>query len=513
MKINQLKMGSLLSYGQTFLSILIGILYTPVMIRLLGKSEYGLYNTVSSTIAMLSVLSLGFNSSYIRYYAQYKQEKNEDAISRLNGLFILIFSIIGAVALTCGFILTENLHWIFGQGLTPAEYQRAKILMLLFSINMGISFPASVFTSIISARERFVVLKLVGMLKTVAGPMVTLPLLLLGYGSVSMVTVTLAVSIFADLIYLLYTLKNLHCKFKFRNFEKGLFRSLLGFTIFIAVNMIVDQINNNVDKFLLGRYCGTTAVAVYSAAHTLYNFYVMFSMSVSGVFAPRVHRLVQSTKDDLPRQRQELTALFTKVGRIQFSALTLISSGLIFFGKPFIALWAGKDYGDAYYVALLLILPASIPLIQNIGIEIQRAQNKHQFRSIAYIFMALINLIMTVFLCQRYGSIGAAVGTAISLLLANGLMMNIFYHKRCRIDILYFWKNILRMALGILPALALGTALMLWIDLSNLWVLGAAIAAYCCVYGGGMWLLGFNGYEKNLIAQPFRKLLKKGGSQ
>ena len=67
MKINQLKGGSLLSYGQTFLSILIGVVYTPVMLRLLGQSEYGLYNTVSSTISMLSILSLGFNSSYIRY--------------------------------------------------------------------------------------------------------------------------------------------------------------------------------------------------------------------------------------------------------------------------------------------------------------------------------------------------------------------------------------------------------------------------------------------------------------
>ena len=62
MKADQRKLGSLLSYSQMFLSILIGMLYTPVMIRLLGKSEYGLYNTVASTISMLSnvvFLSLG----------------------------------------------------------------------------------------------------------------------------------------------------------------------------------------------------------------------------------------------------------------------------------------------------------------------------------------------------------------------------------------------------------------------------------------------------------------------
>ena len=89
MQSNQLKLGSLLSYAQMLLSIIIGLVYTPVMLRLLGQSEYGLYNTVASTIAMLSVLSLGFNSSYIRYYSQYKLRNEQDKIAKLNGLFML----------------------------------------------------------------------------------------------------------------------------------------------------------------------------------------------------------------------------------------------------------------------------------------------------------------------------------------------------------------------------------------------------------------------------------------
>ena len=98
----QLKWGSVLSYFSMGLSIIIGLVYTPVMIRLLGQSEYGLYNTVSSTISMLSVLSLGFNSSYVRYMAKYKQDNDKEGLYRLNGLFLIIFSIIGLIALICG---------------------------------------------------------------------------------------------------------------------------------------------------------------------------------------------------------------------------------------------------------------------------------------------------------------------------------------------------------------------------------------------------------------------------
>ena len=89
-KINQLKAGTILSYLQMMIQVFIGLAYTPIMIRLLGQSEYGLYNTVSSTIAMLSVLRLGFNNSYIRYYAIYKKNNDTNSIETLNGLFILI---------------------------------------------------------------------------------------------------------------------------------------------------------------------------------------------------------------------------------------------------------------------------------------------------------------------------------------------------------------------------------------------------------------------------------------
>ena len=509
MSSNQLKLGSLLSYGQMVLSILIGILYTPVMIRLLGQSEYGLYNTVSSTIAMLTVLSLGFNSSYIRYYSQYKLKNDENSIARLNGLFMLIFLLIGVIALGCGMFLAFNLTLVFSDGLTAGEYSIARVLMILLSINLGLSFPMSVFTSIISAHEKYVVLKLLAMMKTVAGPLVTLPLLLLGHGSIAMVSVTLGVSTLTDVIYFIYVKKNLNCKFVFKDFEKGLFKSLLIFTSFIAINLVVDQINTNIAKFLLGRFQGTGGVAIYSVGYTLYQYYVMFSTSVSGVFAPRVHRLVQTTAHDMTLQRKELTGLFTKVGRIQFAVLALIASGLVFFGRPFIGFWAGEGYGDSYYVALLLILPASIALVQNIGIEIQRAQNNHKFRSIAYIIMALLNLGISIFLCQKWGAVGAAIGTSISLVVANGIIMNIYYHCKCRVDILHFWKSILRLSLGMAPAIGVGLLVNRFMNLYRPLYLLLGIGIYTLVYCGGMWLLGLNSYEKNLVMKPVRKLLRR----
>ena len=81
------------------------------------------------------------------------------------------------------------------------------------------------------------------------------------------------------------------------------------FTFFIFLNQIVDQINWSVDKFLLGRMLGTTAVSIYGVGGQINTLYLQFSTSVSSVFVPKVNKIVAETGDD-----DKLTELFTKLG-------------------------------------------------------------------------------------------------------------------------------------------------------------------------------------------------------
>lgn len=506
---NELKIGSILSYAQMGLGIIIGLIYTPVMIKLLGQSEYGLYNTVSSTISMLSILSLGFNSSYIRYYAIYKEKNEKVNIYKLNGLFLLLFTTIGAIALVCGLFLTSHLELVFDKGLTSSEYTTARILMLLLTINLTFSFPMSVFSNIISAHEKFIFLKIVSIISTVISPLVTLPLLLMGYRSVAIVIVSVSLSFITYIINAIYVCVVLKNKFYFYHFPNGICKSLFKYTIFIAINIIIDQINWNIDKMLLGRFVGTTAVAVYSVGYALYSYYMSFSLSISSVFTPRIHVLVTKTKNNIEEQRVQLTNLFIKVGRIQFLVLGLVASCVLFFGKEFIEnIWAGKDYTDSYYVALLLIFSASIALIQNLGIEIQRAQNKHAFRSYAYLVMAIINLLLSIYLCKRYGAIGSAIGTAVSLIIANGVVINIYYHFKCNINIIEFWSNIIIMFKGLIIPVFIGILIKNLRIIDNNLMLFICIGIYIVVYVVSMWCLAMNSYEKDLILVPLKKIIR-----
>lgn len=511
MKVNQIKVGVILSYTQMAIQIMVGLIYTPIMLKLLGQSEYGLYNTVASTISTLGILSLGFGSSYIRYYAKYKKNNEVSQIYKLNGLFIIVFGIIGFIAALCGGFLTFHLELVFDKGLTSAELEIARVLMVLLTFNLAASFPMSVFGTIIGAHEKFIFQKALGMIQTVLSPCLTLPMLMLGFGSIGLVSVSVGLSIVTWIYQIYYCFAKLKERFIFKNLDVSVFKGALIYSGFIAINMIVDQINCNIDKILLGRYKGTVAVAIYSIGFSLYTYYQTFSTSVSNVFTPRIHTIVNNTEKDMKIQKKLLTELFVKVGRIQFLILGCIASGMCFFGKDFITcLWAGKGYEDSYAVALLLILPSSIALIQNTGIEIQRALNKHQFRSIVYLGMAIINLGLSIVLCQKYGAIGSAIGTAVSFLVANGIIMNIFYHQACNIDIIKFWKSIGKISKGLIVPCILGVIIKCYGKYINFTVFALEIVLYCVIYALSMWKFGMNEYEKNLTKGAILKLVKKG---
>ena len=491
---NQKKAGVLLSYGQTVLSTCISLAYTPVMLRLLGQSEYGLYTLVSGFISNLSLMSFGLGSAYVRYYARYEASDGEDGVAKINGMFMVIFLAIAAASLLVGSALVANVHTIFAAKLTPGEIETARVLMALLVVNIAVSFPCSVFTSYITAKERFFFQRMISMVRTVLNPIVMLPLLLMGLGSVSLVIVTLVLSAVSDVSSIWYCFKKLNMRLSFGRFDFRLLREMGGFSFFIFLNMIIDQINWTIDTTLLGIISGTAATALYGVGSQLHRYYMTLSTSISGVFVPQINRIVARGEGD-----GALTRLFTRVGRIQFMLLMLVFTGFVFVGRPFIDAWGGGEYEGAYGIALLLMGPVTVPLIQNVGIEIQRAKNKHQFRSKVYFVMALFNVAISVPLGIRWGGLGCALGTGISMIVCNGFVMNWYYHRHIGIDILYFWRRILRIVPAFIPPVLFGLLALRLHTFSGYGGVLAFALPYCAVYAASVYLLAMDESEKRLL--------------
>ena len=500
---SQKKIGVLLSYASEAVKILSNLIYTPVMLRLLGQSEYGLYQLVHSVVSYLGLLSFGFTASYIRFYSRFRADNDETGVYRLNGMYMTVFLIIAGICLLCGGIMITNIHAIFADGLTESEYVTAKILMIFMIINLAVTFPNSIFSCIVAANEKFFFSRMLVFLQNLFNPFLTLPLLIMGYGSVAMVCVTTVLTFARFFANMYFCFVKLKAKFIFNDFDLSLFKSIGGFTFFIFLNQIIDQINWSVDKFLLGRMVNSTAVAVYGVGGLINTMYLQLATSISSVFVPQVNKLVSESNDN-----KQLSELFTRIGRVQFILLSLVLSGFIFFGETFIYLWGGKEYSESYWVALCLITPSTVSLIQNIGIEIQRAKNKHQARSVVYFCIAICNVFISIFLIKLYGVVGAALGTTISLFFGNILFMNWYYYKHIQIDILFFWKNIIKFVPAFILPIVTGLLLIALVKEKTIVGFVSSVTVYLFVYCTSMWLFGMNDYEKDLVLRPLRKLLR-----
>lgn len=501
MRLDQRKMGVLLTYVSEAIKILTTLVYTPVMLRLLGQSEFGLYQLVSTTVTYLSLLSLGFGSAYVRYHSKYHVKGDNAGIARLNGMFMLVFCTMAVVCLVCGGVMTANIRLVFGDGLSAAEQSKAQILMAILVVSMAVTFPNSVYTCYVTAHEKFIFQKLLIVVQNLLNPFLTLPLLLMGYGSVAVVMVSAVLTVVCFLVNVYYCGKHLRMQFSFRKLEFSLLLEMSVFTFFIFLNQIIDQVNWNVGKFLLGRMTGTALVAVYGIGGQINSLYVQMSTAVSSVFAPRVNRIVAETDDN-----SELTDLMTKVGRIQFLILMPILTGFLFFGRPFIQLWAGDGYEQAYEIALLLMIPVSVPMLQNLGIEIQRAKNLHRARSVMLTCLALCNVVLSIFMIRVWGAVGAAMGTAVAMVLGNVLFMNWYYHNRTGLDMRSFWMEIARFLPAMVLVCVFGAVYRHFVGITGWMTLLISVAVYAAVYVAVMWCLGMNTYEKQLVRKMLSRL-------
>ena len=507
MPVNQLKAGVVLNYVVIILNTVVGLLYTPYMLRMMGQSEYGLYSLVASVIAYLTVLDLGFGNAIVRYTAKFRAEKKTEEQYEMFGMFFLLYLVIGIIAFGIGLGLYFNVGTLFGDTMTAVELDRARIMMLLLVANLAFTFPMSIWGSIIQAYEDFVFQKSLNIFRIILNTAVMICLLHFGYKAVAMVVVQTIFNVLTLVLNFIYCRRklNIHIYFRFKHFHWGFLKEVAIYSFWIFLNAIMDRVYWSTGQFVLGAIVGTAAVAVFAIAIQLEGMYMQFSTAISSVFLPKVTAMVATN-----RSRKEISDLFIRTGRIQYIVLAYILSGFIIFGRQFIELWAGADYSDAYIISLLFFIPLTVPLIQNLGITILQARNEMKFRSVLYIIIALVSLAMQIVLTRFFGGIGCAMGVSGALVVGQILIMNVYYRRRQDLDIKTFWKEISKMS--IIPIVLIFSSMMVirhFFALDSWGKLILGIAAFSLVYIPLFFRFSMTDDERNLFISMFHKIFTR----
>lgn len=494
---SQRKYGVLLSYVSIFINLIIGLLFTPFLIHKLGQSEYGLFNIVGSFAAYLVIMDLGLNDSVVRYIVKYRTLKDGQGEENFLAIIFMIYIVISLFVAGCGWLIYNNLPFIFEHSMDEGQLASLQVMFLILLVNATLTILFNPISATMVAYERFVLLRSLEITSHIVATLAICLFLAHGYKAVAVVAVTTFVTLCVLFFKVFYAFYRLKIRLKLHRLSRRYIIEIMKYAAPIFVVVIVEQIYWKLDNIILGAMLGPSLVAIYAIGIMFHKYFMSFSTAISKVMLPKIVQQIESGAN-----ATELTDILIKVSRLQAIILMLILSGMILFGKDFIILWVGPDYIAAYDIILLTLIPYSLELIGNIRNAILQAKGLYWYRSIVLLVISLFNIILTIFLVEQWGLIGAAVSTGIGIVLGY-VAVNLIIKLKIGIDIGRYIKELLA---GILPVILLAVAIGMLINLYQgvSWiVLLLKISFYTLVYIIFIWFLGMNTAEKTLLRSLF----------
>ena len=294
---NELKIGSILSVLSIVISSLISIFYTPMYMKYLGTTDYGINSLVQSIMGYIGMLNLGLGSAMVRYTVRYRTEGKKEEEKSLNGMFLVIFTVIMFISIIIGVYIYWKLPNMFAEKFTVEELIKTRKVFAITMVGTAVSFPVSVFSTNINSREKFLYQKTLGLIKMLINPVAGVALMTNGFGLVAVVSVTIILGLITNIFDIIYAFK-IGMRIKFNNFDFEILRDISKYSFYIFLNIIIDRVYWGTDRIIIGKFIGPMAVGIYSIASVFNLIYMNLSTAVSGVLFPKINKLVIEEKFD-----------------------------------------------------------------------------------------------------------------------------------------------------------------------------------------------------------------------
>jgi len=445
-----IKISVIIAYASLFLSSLIAIFYSPFLLKTYGDRTYGIYSFSESLVAWLSIFSFGLTSTYIRFATIAEKEGGDKLLRPLNGFYVIVLATLTLLGVLAGgvvFILLKT-------GVIPLTLYtdpEKDLIYLLVALSIAqtiIYLPFDFFNLYNNYRNHFIWVRLGAFTTSVLTPLVVIPFVQSGLGIWIVLVVGIAVQLAVSLSNVAFAFLALKVRISWpsRAQMKSQIKTIFIFSFFIFINTIVDQVNNNVAKTLLGIMVGAEAVTIYSFGMQLSTKVITMGQSITTTLAPRINREVANGN------QQNVSTIFLNASTITGFLMLYIFGGFLSCGQDFIIAWIGAKRSEAYYVGLVLIFFWTLPLAEMSGVEVQRAMNKHKFRSLILAATTLLNVALSfVFLLvfpENLKIAACLIASAVSSFLGHWVAQNLYFGKALHLPVTTYLKSFARL-LGI----------------------------------------------------------------
>ena len=434
----------ILSFGT---NIIIGIFLMPFIIHSFGDRIYGYWALVAIFIDYYGLFDIGIVSAVQYIIAKSIGEKNKEKADQAISLSLLVFSGIGIIIFLITIIFALFTNIIIDN---PNEAILFRKVLLIMGIGFAIGFPCRIFAGVISANLKFALISFTDIASLLLRAGLTVILIKNGYGIVELASIT----VFTDLIkYGIYyfIVKKLRYNFRLslKLYNTEIFKEVIVYGISRFLIKIGDRLRFSIQPFVVSGLISIEAVTHYSVASKLSFYFMNLMIALISVLEPFFSIL--SGKKDNANMKQALI-WGTKVS---IPIATVICVCFMFYGKPLIELWMGKAYLDAYVPLIILLIGIFSDVAQIPSISYLNGTAKLRFLGFITLTEGTLILLSNLFLAQKYGLIGIALGTAIPMVIMKFFVQPRYVCSNIGIPLSYYYFKI------VVPAIMIPSAALL----------------------------------------------------
>jgi len=437
---------NLLGNGGVFvLNILIGLWYTPYLIRNLGVAAYGLVPLANSLTSYLSLVNLSINGASGRFLTL--DLEKEDYTSANRTFNTVLVGNIGLVSLTLPFVVGLVLvapHWFD----IPAGHERyAQWLFAATLFSYLITMIQSSFSVSSWARNRFDLRNAVIAVDRITrvGIVVTAFSLMqpslwhvgLGFLGAS------AIGFVGDLLLWRRLTPQLHIQPS--RFDRSRVRQLFGMGSWLVVNQVGALLFLNVDLIVANMLLGAEITGEYGSVLLFSTMLRRLAQTASTVLTPTI--LAKYARNDL----DAVNRISKQAVKFLALAMALPIGVLCGLAQPLLALWLGPSFRKLSGLVVMLTahLAINLAVLPLFGLNI--AFNKVKLPGIVTLLMGLLNIGLAIaFVEFGWGALGIAAAGAIVLTLKNMLFTPVY---TAMIQKLPWWTFMSTMLPGIIATL------------------------------------------------------------
>lgn len=401
------------------ISIAIGLILTPVLVKKLGVSVYGLIPIALFLTFYMGVIAQSLTASVNRFLIE-KFISNE--IQQASEIFSTSFTlIVFYVSILSALLLLPILHIGYFLNI-PTGYQSDAInLFLAVLFSFAIAMLSSSISVSMYAKNRIDLMQIGNIVRNISKVSAIFIFLEMGFVSLTFIGISIILS---EVFYLLYAIiiwriltPELEIKLKF--FKKNRAKKITAFSGWVFFDQIGTILFLKTDLILVNMLMGSKANGEYSVATQFSDLLRSMAGLVASSLGPVM--VIMYEKQQL-KQLADITIAFVK-----FLSLTLAVPIIILcvYSKEILDLWLGADFVKLAPLMTLMVLP----LIINLGtlpiLSINIAVKKIKIPAVVNIILALSGIFLSLIIYYKtsLGYYSIAIAYTLTLTIKNALFI------------------------------------------------------------------------------------------